>query len=174
MGLVPTASTTAALALGDALAVVLLERKGFAADDFAVLHPGGALGRRLLKVEDLMHHGDEVPLVTLTTPFDDALLEITGKRLGVTGVVDDGGTLAGIITDGDLRRALAKIRDIRAARAADLMTPRPKTIAATVLAEQAVATMERHSITSLFVVDHATQQPIGIIHLHDLLKAGVV
>jgi arabinose-5-phosphate isomerase len=174
LNLAPTASTTAALALGDALAVVLLERKGFAAEDFAVLHPGGALGRRLLKVEDLMHHGHDVPLVTLTTPFDDTLLEITGKRLGVTGVVDDGGELAGIITDGDLRRALAKIGDIRRTHAADLMTRNPKTIAAAVLAEQAVAVMERHSITSLFVMRDTTRRPVGIIHLHDLLKAGVV
>jgi len=174
MGLAPTASTTAALALGDALAVVLLERKGFAADDFAVLHPGGALGRRFMKVEELMHRGDEIPLVTLTTPFNDALLEITGKRLGVTGVVDAGGALVGIITDGDLRRALAKIDDIRSTHAIDLMTRNPKTIAATVLAEQAVAVMERYSITSLFVLREAGQPPIGIIHLHDLLKAGVV
>jgi len=126
------------------------------------------------EVGDLMHSGDEVPIVSLTTSFNDTLLEISGKRLGVTAVVDDGGTLAGIITDGDLRRALAKMPDIRGARATDLMTPQPKTIAATVLAEQAVATMERHSITSLVVVDDTTQQPLGIIHLHDLLKAGVV
>jgi len=174
LNLAPTASTTAALALGDALAVVLLERKGFKQDDFAVLHPGGALGRRLQKVGDLMHRGDDIPVVTLTTLFDDTVLEISGKRLGVTAVVDDTGTLAGIITDGDLRRALAKIRDIRGARAADIMTRNPKTIAAAVLAEQAVATMERHSITSLFVLDDTTHRPIGIIHLHDLLKAGVV
>src|SRR6185295_3548826 len=127
---------------GDAVAVALLERKGFVADDFAVLHPGGALGRRFLKVEDLMHHGDALPLVTLTTSFDDALLEISGKRLGVTGVVDGSGALAGIITDGDLRRALARIRDIRSARAADIMTRNPKTIAPTALAEEAVAVME--------------------------------
>jgi arabinose-5-phosphate isomerase len=174
LNLAPTASTTAALALGDALAVALLERKGFAADDFAVLHPGGALGRRFLKVEELMHHGDALPLVTLTTAFDDAVLEITGKRLGVTGVVDDSGALAGIITDGDLRRALAKIRDVRSASAADIMTRNPKTISAAALAAQAVAIMERYSITSLFVLRDATRQPVGVIHLHDLLKAGVV
>ena len=174
LNLAPTASTTAALALGDALAVVLLERKGFKQDDFAVLHPGGTLGRRLLKVGDLMHQGDAVPIVTLTTGFDDTLLEITGKRLGVTAVVDKAGKLAGIITDGDLRRALARIRDIRSTRATDIMTRHPKTIAAGVLAEQAVATMERHSITSLFVLHDTTRRPIGIIHLHDLLKAGVV
>src|SRR6185436_2009624 len=104
----------------------------------------------------------------------DAVLEITGKRLGVTGVLSDNGELAGIITDGDLRRALSKIRDIRSACAADIMTRNPKTIAATALAEQAVAVMERHSITSLFVLRDATRRPVGIIHLHDLLKAGVV
>ena len=174
LNLAPTASTTAALALGDALAVALLERKGFAAADFAVLHPAGALGRRFLKVEDLMHRGGEIPLVPLTAAFDETLLEITGKRLGVTGVVTPDGTLAGIITDGDLRRALAKIADIRSARAGDIMTPNPKTIAGDAFAEQAVAIMERHSITSLFVLRAPDRQPEGLIHLHDLLKAGVV
>lgn len=174
LGLAPTASTTAALALGDALAVALLERKGFSAEDFAQLHPAGALGRRFLKVEDLMHHGAALPLVRTTTPFHDTLLEITGKRLGVTGVVDDDGNLVGVITDGDLRRALEKVDDIRATAAADIMSATPKTIAAAALAAQAVAVMERHSITSLFVLAAGNRKPAGIIHLHDLLKAGVV
>jgi arabinose-5-phosphate isomerase len=174
LGLAPTASTTAALALGDALAVALLERKGFDAQDFAVLHPAGALGRRFLQVADVMHQGDAVPLVGLRTTFNDTLLEITTKRLGVTGVVDEQDDLAGVITDGDLRRALERIDDIRAAVAADIMTRNPKTIAESALAAQAVAAMERYSITSLFILEHGCGKPAGIIHLHDLLKAGVV
>jgi len=174
LNLAPTASTTAALALGDALAIVVLERKGFGPDDFAVLHPGGALGRRFLKVEDVMHHGAAVPLVSASTPFHDTLLEITSKRLGITGVTDDAGALVGVITDGDLRRALERIADIRASRAADLMTRNPKTIAAPALAAHAVALMERYSITALFVLADGTPTPVGVLHLHDLLKAGVV
>jgi arabinose-5-phosphate isomerase len=174
MGLAPTASTTAALALGDALAVAALGRKGFGPEDFAVLHPAGTLGRRFLKVQDLMHRGDAVPLVQLATPFRDTLIEITGKRLGVTGVVDETGALVGVITDGDLRRALERVHDVRATTAADVMTRTPKTIAAGALAEQAVALMERHSITSLFVLDEESDKPAGVIHLHDLLKARVV
>jgi arabinose-5-phosphate isomerase len=174
LGLAPTASTTAALALGDALAVALFERKGFSADDFAQLHPAGVLGRRFLKVEDLMHQGEAVPLVRATTPFHDTLLEITGKRLGVTGVVDDDGALVGVITDGDLRRALEKVDDIRRTVAVEIMTANPKTIAGPALAAQAVAVMERYSITSLFVLSTGSRKPAGIIHLHDLLKAGVV
>lgn len=174
MGLAPTASTTAALALGDALAVALLGRKGFGPQDFAVLHPGGALGRRLQKVQDLMHTGDALPLVRTSTPFQETLLEITGKRLGVTGVTDGAGTLVGVITDGDLRRALERVDDIRATTAADIMTRNPKTVAASALAEQAVAVMERLSITSLFVLAAGSRKPAGLIHLHDLLRAGVV
>jgi arabinose-5-phosphate isomerase len=174
LGLAPTASTTVALALGDALAVALLERKGFGTNDFAVLHPAGALGRRFLKVEDLMHRGEEVPLVKAPTPFRDTLLQITGKRLGVSGVVADNGDLIGVITDGDLRRALERIEDIRAAVAEDIMTRHPKTIDGSVLATQAVAVMERYSITSLFILEAGSRKPAGIIHLHDLLKAGVI
>ncbi len=173
LGLAPTASTTAALALGDALAVALLERKGFRTNDFAVLHPAGALGRRFLKVEDLMHRGDEVPLVAMPTSFRDTLLQITGKRLGVTGVATDNGDLIGVITDGDLRRALERIENVRAAVAADIMTRNPKTIDGSVLATQALAMMERYSITSLFILETGSRKPAGIIHLHDLLKAGV-
>ncbi len=174
MGLAPTASTTAALALGDALAVALLGRRGFGPQDFAVLHPGGALGRRLQKVQDLMHTGEALPLVRLSTPFQETLLEITGKRLGVTGVTDGAGVLLGVITDGDLRRALERVDDIRATTAADIMTRNPKTVDASALAEQAVAVMERLSITSLFVLAGGSRKPAGIIHLHDLLRAGVV
>ena len=174
MGLAPTASTTAALAFGDALAVALLGRKGFGPQDFAILHPGGALGRRLQKVQDLMHSGDALPLVRTSTSFQETLLEITGKRLGVTGVTDDAGALVGVITDGDLRRALERVDNIRATTAADIMTRNPKTVPASALAEQAVAVMERLSITSLFVLTDGSHKPAGIIHLHDLLRARVV
>ena len=174
LGLAPTASTTAMLALADALAITLLERKGFGARDFAVLHPAGALGRRFLTVADLMHTGDAMPIVATAAPFQETLMEITGKRLGVTGVVGAKQVLLGIITDGDLRRALERLADVRSARAEDLMTRNPKTIARDALAAEAVAVMERHSITSLFVVDGRTRAPLGVIHLHDLLKARVV
>jgi arabinose-5-phosphate isomerase len=176
LGLAPTASTTATMALGDALAVALYEERGFSAEDFALLHPGGALGRRLLRVEDLMHRGSELPLVPGNAPLKDTLVEITSKRLGVTGVVDDAGTLLGVITDGDLRRGLERAADIRELRACDLMTTNPKMIAAGALAGQAVAVMERHAITSLFVIERedGPRRPAGVIHLHDLLRAGVV
>ncbi|MCK6553178.1 KpsF/GutQ family sugar-phosphate isomerase [Candidatus Binatia bacterium] len=174
LGLAPTASTTAMLALGDALAIALLERKGFGARDFAVLHPAGALGRRFLSVADLMHTGAAVPAVGAGATFQETLMEITGKRLGVTAVVDAGGALLGVITDGDLRRALERLPDVRAARAGEVMTRNPKTIAGSALAAEAVAVMERHSITSLFVLDERSRTPLGVIHLHDLLKARVV
>jgi arabinose-5-phosphate isomerase len=175
LGLAPTASTTAALAMGDALAIVLLERKGFNADDFAIRHPGGILGRKLLlRVEDLMHRSDRLPLVNENTSIKEALFEITSKRLGVTGVIDAAGNLTGIITDGDLRRGLERKGDIFQLSATELMSRNPKTTGAAVLAAEAVAIMEQYSITSLFVLDHGTQKPIGVIHLHDLIKAGIV
>ena len=174
LGLAPTASTTAQMALGDALAVALLEERGFSADDFALLHPGGALGRRLLRVEDLMHQGAALPLVRPEASLKDTLLEITSKRLGVTGVVDEAGVLVGIVTDGDLRRGLERAADVRTLTARDLMTRNPKTIGATALAAQAVALMERHAITSLFVLVDDTRRPAGVLHLHDLLRASVV
>jgi arabinose-5-phosphate isomerase len=173
LGLAPTASTTATLAMGDALAVALLEHRGFRPEDFAALHPAGTLGRRLLRVAELMHTGAALPSVAGRTPMADTLLEITSKRLGVTAVVDDGGRLIGVITDGDLRRALARPGDIRDRTASEVMTEGPKTIEAEALAATAVATMERHAITSLFIVD-ADGRPAGVIHLHDLLRAGVV
>ena len=174
MGLAPTASTTVALVVGDAIAVALLERKGFGADDFAVIHPAGALGRRFLSVADLMHTGSALPVVSPETPLREAILEITGKRFGITAVVDAGGRLVGAITDGDLRRAWERNTDIAATRAGEVMTGAPKTIAATALAARAVAEMEQHQITSLFIVDEPGHRPVGLIHLHDLLKAGVV
>jgi len=173
LNLAPTASTTAALALGDALAVVLLERKGFAAEDFAQIHPGGALGRRLMRVADLMHAGGDMPLVGLQAPFRDVLVQITEKRLGLTGVVDRRGALVGVITDGDLRRALERMEDVRIATAAELMTLSPKTVPAEALAERALAIMEGR-VTALFVLEPDSHRPAGVIHLHDLLKAGVV
>jgi arabinose-5-phosphate isomerase len=173
LGLAPTASTTATLAMGDALAVVLLESKGFNQEDFAMRHPGGILGRRLfLRVEDLMHRGDKLPLVSENTPIKDALFEITSKRLGITGVVNGGGKLTGVITDGDLRRGLETRGDIFRYNANQLMTRNPKHIAADSLAAEAVALMEQHSITCLFVLQDDCK-PVGVIHLHDLLRAGL-
>jgi arabinose-5-phosphate isomerase len=172
MGLAPTASTTAALAIGDAIAVALLERKGFSPNDFAVLHPAGALGRRFLKVEDLMHTGDDLPLVRERSPLQDTVLEMTNKRLGITGVVGPQGQLVGVVTDGDLRRCLERNLDLRSSIAGDIMTRAPKTVVRSSLAEEAVALMEKHSITSLFIL--AGKKPIGIIHLHDLLRARVI
>jgi arabinose-5-phosphate isomerase len=174
LGLAPTASTTAALAMGDALAVVLFEEKGFSEEDFAQLHPGGALGRRLQTVADLMHTGDALPIVAPDTPLKDALLVISAKRLGVTGVVDGEGRLAGVITDGDVRRATAAGVDLYRATAREVMSISPKRIGATELAAAALRKMEEHSITSLFVFDaDSPATPVGIVHIHDLLKAGV-
>jgi arabinose-5-phosphate isomerase len=176
LGLAPTASTTAVLALGDALAITLMEKKGFKREDFALLHPGGVLGKRLLlKVGDLMHVGDAFPRVTEETLMKDALFEITSKRLGVTGVLNREGHLVGVITDGDLRRALEKFKDLLHRESREVMTRNPKWIEKDALAAKAVQKMEEHSITSLFVFNATGDKfPVGIIHLHDLLKAGVV
>ena len=175
LGLAPTASTTAALAMGDALAVVLLEQNGFKEEDFASRHPGGILGRKLLlRVEDLMHRGDQVPLVDEETSIKEALFEITSKRLGVTGVVDSKGQLVGVITDGDLRRGLEREGNIFQLKARDLMTRNPKAIPGDSLAAEAVTVMEQYPITSLFVLENKNQKPLGVIHLHDLIKAGIV
>jgi len=174
LGLAPTASTTAALALGDALAVALFERNGFSEADFAALHPAGSLGRRLLKVSDLMHTGAALPLVRRDAPLADTVLEISRQRLGVTGVTDARGNLVGIVTDGDLRRGLGRTRDLRRLSAAAVMTSGPKTIEPTALAARALAEMERHSITCLFVLAPGSRKPLGVVHLHDILKAGVV
>ena len=174
LGLAPTASTAATMALGDALAVALFEERGFTADDFALLHPGGALGRRLLRVEDLMRGGDALPRVLDDASLMDSVAEISNKRLGVTTVVDAAGDLVGVITDGDLRRGLQRVADIRTLVARDLMTGSPKTIGRSALAAQAVAVMERYPITSLIVLEDGTRRPVGVIHLHDVLRAGVV
>ncbi|MEW6374578.1 MAG: KpsF/GutQ family sugar-phosphate isomerase [Thermodesulfobacteriota bacterium] len=176
LGLAPTASTTATLALGDALAVTLMIQRGFKEKDFALLHPGGALGRKLLlKVEDLMHVGEAFPMVSEKVLMKEALFEITSKRLGVTGVCNQEGHLVGVITDGDLRRALEKYSDLLNREASAVMTRNPKWIEKDALAARAVQRMEEYSITSLFVFNRAGDKvPVGIIHLHDLLKAGVV
>lgn len=170
LGLAPTASTTAALAMGDALAMALLERRGFTADDFAVLHPGGRLGQKLLRVEDLMHRGDDLPRVLPATPMKDVLFEMTRKRLGVTTVAEADGRLLGLISDGDLRRQMEKHGYTLLDRRADeCMTARPRTIAPRALATEALALMEAGKITSLVVTDPGGQL-LGLIHLHDLWK----
>lgn len=173
LGLAPTASTTVQLAIGDALAVAVLERRGFSSEDFAQLHPGGALGRRLLRVRDVMHPTTELPRIRANDPIRVVVEAITKGGLGVAAVIDDAGTLAGVITDGDLRRALLRNVDVSSAVATDVMTRTPKTVAAAALAAEALATMEKHSITSLFIVEETTRRPLGIIHLHDLLRADV-
>lgn len=171
--LAPTASTTAVLALGDAIAVSLLEAKGFTPDDFALSHPGGSLGKRLLlHVEDLMHTAENFPAVTPQTSVKDALLEITDKRLGMTAVLDGNKHLLGIFTDGDLRRAFEKGINVDTP-IESVMTTGGKTITADALAVDAVGLMERNSITCLIVVDEQNK-PVGAVHMHDLLKAGVV
>lgn len=174
LGLAPTSSTTAALAMGDALAIVLFEEKGFSLEDFAMLHPGGMLGRKLQTVADLMHSGDEVPVVSPEAPLKDALFTISSRRLGVTGVVDAQGVLVGVITDGDVRRQIARGDDLFRLRAGDVMTRNPKRIGSQELAAAALRKMEEHAITSLFVFGPDDgDRPIGIVHIHDLLKAGV-
>jgi arabinose-5-phosphate isomerase len=171
MGLAPTTSSTAMLALGDALAVALLERRGFGAREFSLLHPGGKLGKKLVRVEDLMHRGDAVPVVGLDTPMSDVLLEMTAKRLGCVGVVSGLGGLIGIITDGDLRRHMED--DLLGRRAAEIMTPGPKTIRPQALAAEALAMMNQaeRPFTVIFVVEG--KRPVGALHLHDCLRAGV-
>ena len=174
LNLAPTASTTAALALGDALAVALLDARGFSADDFARTHPGGSLGRRLLvHVRDVMHTGDALPSVNAGAPLKEALLEMTHKGLGMTAVVDAAGRVAGVFTDGDLRRALERTLDIHTTGISQLMTKNPKTIAADRLAVEAVDRMQTHHINGLLVVDD-THKLVGALNMHDLLKAGVV
>lgn len=171
--LAPTSSTTATLVLGDALAIALLEMRGFTADDFALLHPGGSLGKRLsLKITEIMFKGDDVPVVAENAPIKDTILEITSKRLGTTCVVDNDGKLTGIVTDGDLRRLLEKTLEIKDLKAKDLMTKNPKTIQQDYLASFALQQMESYNITSLIVVDELNK-PIGILHLHDLVKLGL-
>lgn len=173
LGLAPTSSTTATLVMGDALAVALLEKRGFSAEDFAFSHPGGKLGRKLLlKVSDVMHGGSETPEVAPDTPVRNALLEMTQKGLGMTTVVDASGLLVGVFTDGDLRRAIDQRVDINSATVVEVMTPNCLTIPPNTLAAEALGIMEKNTITALVVEDD--KQACGVVHMHDLLKAGVI
>jgi len=174
LGLAPTSSTTAALAMGDALAIALLEARGFTEQDFARSHPGGSLGRRLLlHIGDIMHRGDAIPAVSEQASLRDALMEMTAKGLGMTAVVDPAQRLLGIFTDGDLRRALDRGTDIHASRVRDLMTRSCKTASASALAAEALEIMERNKINALLVIDR-DQRVTGALNMHDLLRAGVV
>lgn len=173
LGLAPTASTTAALTMGDALAVALLEARGFTANDFALSHPKGQLGRRLLlRVEDVMRTDDAVPCVVKGTSLGNALLEITQKGMGITTVVNENHQLIGVFTDGDLRRAVNSGVDIHKTPIEEVMTPKCKTIPTSILAAEALGIMETYKITALFMVDNENR-PIGAVHMHDLLRAGV-
>jgi arabinose-5-phosphate isomerase len=174
LNLAPTASTTATLALGDALAVALLEARGFTEEDFARSHPSGTLGRRLLLlVGDLMHSGDEIPRIEADKPLSEGLLEMSRKGLGMTTVFGDNNHLEGVFTDGDLRRAIDDSLDLRTTAMRDVMTPRGHTIAPELLAAEAVRMMQTHKITSLLVIDE-TDELVGVLHIHDLLRAGVM
>ncbi|MBO9827373.1 KpsF/GutQ family sugar-phosphate isomerase [Xanthomonas sp. A2111] len=174
LDLAPTSSTTASLALGDALAVALLDARGFTADDFARSHPAGSLGRRLLlHITDVMHRGDELPKVREDASLSEALVEMSRKRLGMTAVVDADDRLLGLFTDGDLRRALDSALDVRQTRIAEVMTRQPRTIGADQLAAEAARLMETHQINGLIVVD-AAGRAVGALNIHDLLRARVV
>ena len=174
LGLAPTSSTTAALVIGDALAIALLEARGFSAEDFAFSHPGGSLGRRLLlKVADIMHSGDEIPLVSPDTSLDNALLEVTRKRLGMTGIQDASGKLVGIFTDGDLRRTLDQNIDLKNTPISQVMTRECTTADAEMLAAEALQIMQSHKINALIVLNEAGT-PVGALNMHDLLQAGVI
>lgn len=171
--LAPTASTTVSLVMGDALAITLLEIRGFTIEDFALLHPGGSLGKRLsLKISEIMIKGADVPIVNEKASIKDTILEITSKRLGTTCVVNDLGILTGVITDGDLRRLLEKTLEIKNLTALELMTKNPKTISKEFLASFAIQQMEKFNITSL-IVTNENNKPEGMIHLHDLVKLGL-
>jgi arabinose-5-phosphate isomerase len=174
LNLAPTTSTTVTLAMGDALAIALLESRGFSAEDFAFSHPSGALGRKLLlRVTDIMHKDAQVPRVKADQPLHQALLVMTEKGFGMTTVVSDDNTLLGVFTDGDLRRIVDGKVDINSATMADVMSANPKTINGEILAAQALKIMEDSTITALIVEDE-NHHPIGVLHMHDILRAGVV
>jgi arabinose-5-phosphate isomerase len=173
LNLVPTASTTAALALGDALAMTLLDAKGFRQEDFASLHPGGKLGKRLMRAEQLMQGGALAPIVGVGDMMREVIYEISRKKLGMSCVVNDAGRLVGIITDGDLRRRMTDTDSLLERRAEDVMTKNPITIAPDTLAAEALRILEERKITSIVVVD-AQQSPLGVVHLHDLWRTGMV
>ena len=171
MGLAPTTSTTATLALGDALAVALLERWGFTPEQFRVYHPGGKLGKSLIRVGDIMHGAEDMPVIAPDAPMSEVLLTMTARRFGCAGVLDRDGALVGIVTDGDLRRHMGD--DLLQARAADIMTPSPRCVAREALAAEALGIMNEQRITVLFVVEGDDNHPVGIVHMHDILRAGV-
>ena len=174
LGLAPTASTTAALVMGDALAVTLMTLRGFTREDFAMSHPGGSLGRRLLvQVNDIMHTGEQLPVVKLDVSIRNALVEMTAKKLGMTAVVDNQGQLAGIFTDGDVRRLLEKATDIKEVSLSEVMTRNCQVISSDILAAEAMHVMEEKKINALIVVD-ANKQVIGALNMHDLIHAGIV
>lgn len=174
LGLAPTTSTTVALVMGDALAIALLQARGFNAEDFALSHPGGSLGRKLLlRIDELLHRDDELPLVHEWMTVSDALIEVTAKKLGMTCVIDDNGRLSGIYTDGDIRRTLNQRYDINTTQLAEVMTKGCRTIKLGLLAAEALTIMQKNGITSLVTIDDGGR-PVGVIHLHDLLKAGVL
>jgi arabinose-5-phosphate isomerase len=170
LGLAPTTSTTLMIALGDAVAVALLERRGFTAENFKVFHPGGQLGRKLFKVEDLMHTGEELPLVAPDAKMSEVVLVMTKKTFGVAGVADKDGRLVGIVTDGDLRRHIGD--DLFKLAAGDIMTKSPKVTSRNILAAEAMRRMNEWKVTSVFVVDDG--KPVGILRMHDILRAGAL
>ena len=173
LAMAPTTSTTMQLALGDALAIALLERRGFTREDYKVFHPGGSLGKQLIKVRELMHRDEEMPLIGSSAEMSEVLVEMSAKGLGCVGVVDEEGVLLGVVTDGDLRRHMSP--KLPQQPVAQVMTPNPRTIRPTALAAECLAFMTMHTprITNVFVVDE-TKHPVGVIHIHDLLRAGVV
>ncbi|MBA2652757.1 MAG: KpsF/GutQ family sugar-phosphate isomerase [Tatlockia sp.] len=174
LGLAPTTSTTVSLVMGDALAIALLQARDFSAEDFALSHPGGTLGRcLLLRIDDLCHRGDELPIISEHATVSEALIEVTAKKLGMTCIVDSHGKLAGVYTDGDVRRTLTQNRDINTTSISSVMSRNSKTIKKGLLAAEALAIMQKYSITSLVVVDEQNH-PTAVIHLHDLLRAGVI
>lgn len=174
LNLAPTTSTTATLVMGDALAIALLEARGFTAEDFAFSHPGGALGRKLLlKVEDIMHKDTEVPRVLGSAPLSQALLEMTEKGFGMTTVIDTQNQLLGVFTDGDLRRSVDHGVNLSTATMIDVMSPNPKTVNTNMLAAEALGVMEERKITAL-IVANSQGEPVGVVHMHDILRAGVI
>lgn len=174
LGLAPTTSTTAALVMGDALAITLLQARGFSAEDFAMAHPGGSLGKKLLlRIDDIYHSGDALPVIQETATVSQALIEVTEKKLGMTCVINALGCLTGIYTDGDIRRTLTQHHDINTTPISDVMTRNCRTTHKGLLAAEALSIMQKYTITSLVVVDD-NQQPHAVVHLHDLLKAGVI
>jgi arabinose-5-phosphate isomerase len=173
LGLAPTTSTTVSLVMGDALAIALLQARGFSAEDFALSHPGGTLGKKLLlRIDELCHKGDQLPLTNQNATISEALIEVTDKKLGMTCVIDNQGYLLGVYTDGDVRRTLTRQFDINTTQIKEVMTINARTIHKGMLAAEALAIMQKYSITSLVVIDE-NNRPHAVLHLHDLLKAGV-